>query len=216
MPCKRTPLLVLSLASIVTLAACRKEGSRSPPVEASAASEVEPAAAPEAAQPAPAKDKPLRAPDVEYDPSPPLVVNAMLDLGRVSSADVVFDLGCGDGRIVIAAAKRGARGVCIDIDPVRIEESRRNAAQAGVSERITFHTQDLFESDLSSATVVMLFLYPDVNERLRPKLLSELKPGVRVVSHWHDMGSWKAEKIVPITADNEPRNLYFWTIPKRD
>lgn len=214
MQCPRTQFLILSLALSVTLVACRKEGLRSPPVEATAAPPVEAPATPQTAEP-PAKDAPLRAPDVEYDPSPPLVVNAMLDLGRVSANDVVFDLGCGDGRIVIAAAKRGARGVCIDIDPVRIEESRRNAAEAGVSERITFHTQDLFESDLASATVVMLFLYPDVNERLRPKLLAELDPGVRVVSHWHDMGSWKAEKTVPITADGEPRNLYLWTIAKR-
>ena len=138
----------------------------------------------------------------------------MMRLAGVSASDVVYDLGCGDGRVVIAAVKRyGARGVCIDIDPARIEESRRNAAKAGVAERIAFRTQDLFDSDLQGATVVMLFLWPEVNLRLRPKLLRELRPGTRVVSHWHDMGDWKPERIVHLSPGGRPRPLYLWTMP---
>ena len=134
----------------------------------------------------------LRAPDVRYEPSGPEVVEAMLRLGKVAARDVVYDLGCGDGRIVIAAVReRGARGVCVDIDPQRIAESRDNARAAGVADRIQFRNQDLFTTDIGDATVVMLFLYPDLNLKLRPKLWKELKPGTRVVSHWHDMGDWK-------------------------
>jgi SAM-dependent methyltransferase len=155
----------------------------------------------------------LREPDVHYDPSPPEVVRAMLELGKVQASDVVYDLGCGDGRIVIAAVReRGARGVCIDIDPVRVAESRKNAERAGVHEKIEFRTEDLFVSDLSDATVVMLFLFPDVNLKLRPKLLRELDPGDRVVSHWHDMGDWVPDTTVTIDAKNRPRPLYLWNI----
>jgi tRNA A58 N-methylase Trm61 len=137
----------------------------------------------------------------------------MLQLANVTNNDVVYDLGCGDGRIVVAAAKeRGARGVCIDIDAERIRESRENARQAGVEDRITFITQDLFDAHLEPATVVMLFLWPDVNLRLRPKLWRELTPGTRVVSHYHDMGDWKADRVVRVEAGGRSRPIYLWRI----
>jgi len=155
-----------------------------------------------------------RAPDVPYEPSPQDVVRAMLDLGQVDASDLVYDLGCGDGRIVIAAVKqRGARGVCVDIDPQRIRESRENAARAGVADRIRFVTQDLFETELKDASVVMLFLWPEVNLRLRPKLRAELRPGSRIVSHWHDMGDWKPDARVEVVADQRERPIFAWVIP---
>ena len=168
--------------------------------------------APRAAEPA----EPKRETDVPYDPSPPEVVTAMLRLGDVRSGDVVYDLGCGDGRIVIAAVKRaGVRGVCVDIDPERIRESRANAEREGVADRITFLTEDLFEVDLRDASVVMLFLWPKVNLELRPKLMRELAPGTRVVSHWHDMGDWKPDETLSVDAGGRSRPVYLWTIPER-
>jgi ubiquinone/menaquinone biosynthesis C-methylase UbiE len=136
----------------------------------------------------------------------------MLKLGGVRRDDVVYDLGCGDGRIVITAAREiGARGVGIDIDPERIKEARENARKAGVGRRVEFRNADLFESDIREATVVMLYLFPWVNLKLRPKLLSELKPGTRIVSHSHDMGDWKPEKEIEV----EGHAVYFWTVPPR-
>jgi SAM-dependent methyltransferase len=158
-----------------------------------------------------------RPPDVRYEPSETEVVQVMLQLADVKPRDVVYDLGCGDGRIVIAAVRQapGARGVCVDIDPRRIAESRENARQAGVSERIEFLTRDLLATDLSRATVVMLFLSGDLNLKLRPKLLRELKPGARVVSHWHDMGDWKPQQTVAVSPGGRERPVYLWTIPTR-
>ncbi|HWR51232.1 MAG TPA: methyltransferase domain-containing protein [Bryobacteraceae bacterium] len=151
-----------------------------------------------------------RAPDVRYEPSSPEIVSAMLKLADVKAGDLVYDLGCGDGRIVIAAARDfGARGVGIDIDPERIREARENARKAGVNGRVEFRNEDLFEADIRKATVVMLYLYPWVNLKLRPKLLRELKPGTRIVSHSHDMGDWKPEKEIEAGGST----LYFWTIP---
>ena len=163
-------------------------------------------AAPLVAQEAPAK----RVPDVRYEPSTPEIVTAMLKLANVKRGDVVYDLGCGDGRIVITAAQKyGTRGVGIDIDPQRIKEAQENARKAGVTRRVKFLNQDLFEADIKEATVVMLYLLPWVNLRLRPKLWSDLKPGTRVVSHSHDMGDWKPEKEVQAGGDT----IYYWTIP---
>jgi len=157
-----------------------------------------------------------RAPDVPYVPTPDLVVQEMLRLASVKAGDVVYDLGCGDGRIVIAAAKQyGARGVGIDINPERIKESNENTARAGVGDRVRFTAQDLFEADLSDATVVTLYLLPSVNLKLRPKLLRELKPGTRVVSHAFRMGDWKPEKSVKLKADGIERTIYLWTVPAR-
>jgi len=150
-----------------------------------------------------------RTPDVGFVPTPDDVVAGMLRLANVKRGDVVYDLGSGDGRIVIQAAKRyGARGVGIDIDPERIEEASRNARAAKVSDRVRFLNQDLFESDLSEATVVTLYLLPRLNLRLRPKLLAELKPGTRVVSHGFDMGDWKPDRVAQVGSTT----IYLWTI----
>jgi len=129
--------------------------------------------------------------------------------------DVLYDLGCGDGRIVITAAKRfGIRGVGIDIDPDRIAEAQENARQAGVADRVKFIKGDLFDADIKEATVVTLYLLPEVNLRLRPKLLSELKPGTRIVSHNYDMGDWKPERSAKLTVDGTEHVVYAWTIAK--
>ncbi len=160
--------------------------------------------------PVSAEQKQLRPPDVRYEPSSPAQTMAMLRLAKVTRRDVVYDLGCGDGRVVIAAAKHfGARGVGIDIDPERIKESKENARKAGVSRRVEFRNEDLFEADIREATVVTLYLWPWINLKLRPKLLSELKPGTRVVSHFHDMGDWPPEKEIEV----EGHRIYLWTIP---
>ncbi len=149
--------------------------------------------------------------DVPYEPSSEEVVKAMLEIAQVGKDDLVYDLGCGDGRIVIAAAqKTGAHGVGIDLDPERIKESLENARKANVTNQVQFFQQDLFETDISKATVVMLYLWPEVNLKLRPKLLRELKPGTRVVSHSHDMGSWKHDQTMR-TPDGH--RVYFWVIP---
>src|SRR5258708_37609113 len=138
---------------------------------------------------------PLRRPDVPFQPSPKDVVIAMLQLAKVTKDDVVYDLGSGDGRILIAAAQLyGARGVGIDIDPKRIREGLTNARREGVLNRVQFRNEDLFQATIGEATVVTLFLWPKVNLRLRPKLWRELKPGTRVVSYCWDMGDWKPEK----------------------
>jgi SAM-dependent methyltransferase len=149
--------------------------------------------------------------DVPYEPSSEEVVKAMLEIAQVGKDDLVYDLGCGDGRIVIAAAqKTGAHGVGVDLDPERIKESLENARKANVTNRVQFFQRDLFETDISKATVVMLYLWPEVNLKLRPKLLRELKPGTRVVSHSHDMGSWKHDQTMR-TPDGH--RVYFWVIP---
>jgi SAM-dependent methyltransferase len=149
--------------------------------------------------------------DVPYEPSSEEVVGVMLEIAKVGTNDLVYDLGCGDGRIVIAAAKKaGARGVGVDLDPERIKESIENARKANVTERVQFFLQDLFQTEIGKATVVMLYLWPEVNLKLRPKLFRELKPGTRVVSHSHDMGSWEPDQT--ITA-SEGHRVHFWVIP---
>ena len=148
---------------------------------------------------------------VRYEPSPPQVVSAMLELGAVGSNDVVYDLGCGDGRIVIEAARRyGARGVCVDIDPERIAEARANAAEAGVAHRIRFLQEDLLQTDLRGATVVMLFLSLDMNLKLRPRLERELPAGTRVVSHWHRMGDWPPERTVYVQGPARANEVFLF------
>jgi cyclopropane fatty-acyl-phospholipid synthase-like methyltransferase len=152
----------------------------------------------------------LPASSVPYVPTTPTIVDAMLKLANVTKRDVVYDLGCGDGRIVIAAAKQyGAHGVGVDIDPDRIAEARANAKAAGVEALVTFRVEDLFQTDLKNATVVTLYLLPSVNKRLMPKLRSELKKGARVVSNSFDMGSeWPADLRVPI----EHTAIFLWKI----
>ena len=148
---------------------------------------------------------------VRYEASPAPVVSAMLELAQVTENDVVFDLGCGDGRIVIAAAKRyAARGVCVDIDPRRIAEARENAADAGVAQKIEFRTEDLMGSDLRGATVVTLFLSYDFNLVLQPKLERELPPGTRIVSHWHRMGDWPLQGTVHVRGADRGNDVFLY------
>jgi SAM-dependent methyltransferase len=150
--------------------------------------------------------------DVPYVPTPNPVVDGMLKLAGVSSGDTVYDLGCGDGRIVIAAAKAyGAKGVGVDINPERIEEARSNARSAKVEDKVRFEENDLFKANIANATVVTLYLLPDVNLRLKAKLLKELKPGTRIVSHSFDMGDWKPEKEERV----EGRQIFLWTVPTK-
>ena len=148
---------------------------------------------------------------MRYEPSAPEVVSAMLELAQVTEKDTVVDLGCGDGRIPIEAVKRyGARAVCVDIDPRRIEDARNNAAAAGVSDRIEFREQDAMKTDLKGATVVTLFLSPDLNLALRPRLENELPAGTRVVSHWHRMGDWPPEREIKIQAAGRTSELFLF------
>lgn len=154
--------------------------------------------------------------DVPYVPTPENVVEKMLDLADVNSGDYVIDLGSGDGRIVIAAAKRGATGHGIDLDPDRISEARDNASDAEVSERIMFIEGNIFETDFSNASVITMYLLPTVNEKLRPELLEKLEPGTRVVSHSFDMNEWEADKKVVVENNgSSSHDIYFWVIPAK-
>ncbi len=151
-----------------------------------------------------------RSPDVHFVPTPHEVVAKMLEVTDVAEDDLLYDLGSGDGRIVITAArKRGARGIGIDIDPERIRESRANARDSGVTELVEFRQADLFETDLSKATVVTLYLLPSLNLKLRPKLYRELRPGTRVVSNSFDMGDWKPDSTLTVGS----HAVFYWMIP---
>jgi SAM-dependent methyltransferase len=154
-----------------------------------------------------------QAPEVPYVPTPEAAVTAMLELAGVKSGDVVYDLGSGDGRIVISAIRdHGAsRAVGVDINPDRVNEANENARRARVEDKAEFRQGDLFDADIGEATVVTLYLLPSVNERLKPKLLSELKPGTRIVSHAFDMGDWKPEKEIEAAGTT----LYLWVVPER-
>ena len=153
----------------------------------------------------------VRTPDVPYVPTPHKVVDAMLRMAKVGRNDVLYDLGSGDGRIPIAAARkyRIARGVGIDIDQDRIDEANRNRIKAGVGERVSFINGDLFDMDLSKATVITLYLLPRLNLKLIPKLLKEAKPGTRIVSHGFGMGSWKPEQALEVRGTS----IYLWIVP---
>jgi len=154
-----------------------------------------------------------QAPDVIYVPTPYEVVDEMLRLAGVKKGDVLYDLGSGDGRIPVTAAKEfGIRAVGIDIDPQRIEEAKENARKNGVTGLVQFRQEDLFRANFREATVVTLYLLPDLNVKLRPKLLAELKPGSRIVSHQFDMGTWKPERKVELNG----RTIYLWTVPKKE
>ena len=143
--------------------------------------------------------------------TPPDVVDRMLALAQVSARDVVYDLGCGDGRIVIAAARAGARGVGVDIDPARIDEARDNARLAGVEHLVTFRVEDARTTDVSEATVVALYLVSALNVQLRPRLTAQLRPGARIVSHNFPMGDWEPDRVdVFRSADGQMRTLYLW------
>ena len=150
-------------------------------------------------------------PQAPFVPTPADVVDRMLELAEIRPSDVVYDLGCGDGRIVIAAAQRhGARGVGVDIDPQRIEEARRNAKAAGVAHLVTFRVGDALETDVSAATVVTLYLVASLNARLRPRLMSQLRPGARIVSHNFPIGDWEPERVDTFrSADGQTRTLFL-------
>jgi len=154
-----------------------------------------------------------RDPDVIYVPTPHAVVDAMLAMANVRDGDVLYDLGSGDGRIPVAAAQKfDVRAVGIDIDPQRIREANANAQQAGVTDKVSFRQEDLFKTDFSDATVVTLYLLDRLNEKLRPRLLAELKPGTRIVSHAFRMGDWEPEKSQEVNGSM----IYFWTVPERN
>jgi SAM-dependent methyltransferase len=153
--------------------------------------------------------EPARTPDVVYVPTPEAVVDEMLRVAKVGPQDVLYDLGSGDGRIPITAARRfGTRGLGIDIDPQRVREARANAERAKVADKVRFVEGDLFELDLSEATVITLYLLPALNMRLRPRLLA-LKPGTRIVSHDFSMGDWEPEEVLTVGY----KTVYFWTVP---
>ena len=170
-------------------------------------------AAEESPSPAnPQKPEAVRIPDVIYVPTPQEVVDKMLLMAAVKEGDVLYDLGSGDGRIVVTAAKRyKVRGVGIDIDPQRIREAQENARVAGVTDLVQFRNEDLFQTNISEATVVTLYLLESLNEKLRPKLLRDLKPGTRIVSHAFRMGSWEPER----TEEVNGNMIYYWTVPAK-
>jgi precorrin-6B methylase 2 len=149
--------------------------------------------------------------DVPYVPTPDFVVARMIELAQVGKDDYVIDLGSGDGRIAIAAAKKGARALGVDINPERIREANANAAKAGVTDRVTFRQENLFETRISDANVITMYLLPRVNLDLRPRLLDELRPGTRIVSHAFDMGDWLADHHERL----ENRDVYLWIIPAK-
>jgi precorrin-6B methylase 2 len=219
---QRTICLLALCVSIS--AACAQSGERAqaqspaPPTQSTSVATSTQTAAPASAQTGtgqtstPQTTNQLREPDVIYVPTPPDVVAAMLKVANIKKGDVLYDLGSGDGRIPITAAQKfGVRAVGIDINPERIKEANENAQKAGVTDRVKFLNEDLFEADISEATVVTLYLLDCLNEKLRPKLLRELRPGTRIVSHSFRMGEWQPEQ----TIDVNGRMVYFWTIPAR-
>jgi SAM-dependent methyltransferase len=212
------PMLACLLFALLPLTAgCRDQQPDG--AGGTTAAEAVPTAAPvvAATEPEPATDTrdlppAAREPDVIYVPTPEPVVDAMLNLAEVKEGDVLYDLGSGDGRIPIAAARRfKVRGVGIDINPVRIKEARENAEKAGVTDLVTFKQADLFEEDFSEASVVTLYLLESLNEKLRPRLLAELKPGTRIVSHSFGMGDWTPEQTIQV----DGRTIHRWTVPER-
>ena len=151
--------------------------------------------------------------DVPYVPTPQIVVEKMLDMANIGQGDYVMDLGSGDGRIVIAAAKRGATGLGVDLDPERIGEARNNARENNVTDRVMFKKQDIFKTDISSASAITMYLLSSVNRQLRPTLMENLDPGTPVVSHRFDMGDWEADSVYTVTVDDRSHSVYLWIIP---
>lgn len=155
----------------------------------------------------------LRRPDIAFIPMPQAAIDALLEALQVNESDVIYDLGCGDGQVLVTAARTyKSRGVGVDIDPVRIEQARSNAEQAGVGDRLTFREADLFESRFEDASIVVLYLLPHLNLRIRPALFEQLKGGTRIVSIDFDMDDWEPEKIIKLDIEEET-TVYFWTIP---
>lgn len=158
----------------------------------------------------PGVGKPERKPDIHYVPTPEPVVEEMLRTANVGKGDIIYDLGCGDGRIVITAAqKHGAKGIGIDIDPQRIAEAKENAKKAGVEDKVTLKVADLFKSDFSDASVISLYLLSSLNVKLRPKILAETKPGTRIVSHAFSMGDWEPDAHKTVNSND----VYYWVVP---
>ncbi len=157
-----------------------------------------------------------KAPDAPFVPTPMPVVERMLELAKVSKDDVVFDLGSGDGRMVITAAQRyGARGVGVEINPVWVRYARRDAEQAGVTDRVTFRIEDLFAIDLREATVVTLYLLPWMNRKLAPRFRAELRPGTRIVSHEYGIGDWPPDHSEQMFVNGERHVIHVWTVRER-
>lgn len=200
--------VLLLAAALAGAAACSQE--RAAGTANNSATAVAPASQ-TVATPVPKKDL-----DVPYVPTPQTVVDEMLAMAEVNGNDLLYDLGSGDGRIPITAAKKfGTRGVGIDLNPVRIREANENAKEAGVTDKVRFIEGDLFDQDFSEATVVTLYLLPDVNLKLRPKLLA-MKPGTRVVSHNYNMGDWEPEKMKEMKSpDGVEHYIYFWRVPDK-
>lgn len=213
----RLALCCLLSLSLPFAAGCSDRADTASPTDATATTPPV-VAATEPANTAPADattatPQPKKAPDVIYVPTPQPVVDAMLDLAEVKKGDVLYDLGSGDGRIPITAAKRfGVRAVGIEINPERIREANANAQKEGVTGLVTFKEEDLFVTDFSEATVVTLYLLDRLNEQLRPRLLAELKPGTRIVSHAFRMGDWEPEQTVEVGSST----IYRWTVPERE
>jgi precorrin-6B methylase 2 len=149
--------------------------------------------------------------DVIYVPTPQEVVDRMLEMAQVKAGDYMIDFGCGDGRMVVTAAKRGARGYGVDINPQRIKEANENAQKAGVTDKVQFKIANLFEEDLSKADVMAMYLLTDINLRLRPKILNDMKPGTRIVSHAFDMGDWEPDQKDTVSG----KNVFFWIVPAK-
>ena len=159
---------------------------------------------------------PQKTPDVQFVPTDEKIVTKMLEMAQVTKTDHLIDLGSGDGRIVITAAKRyGARGMGVEIDPALVQKARENAQAAGVADRATFVEGDLFEANIRDATVITMYLLPDLNMRLRPKLLNDLKPGTRIVSHNYDLGDWKPARTATVSVGGIEHTVYFWVVPPR-
>ncbi|MGF1541566.1 MAG: class I SAM-dependent methyltransferase [Pleurocapsa sp.] len=172
---------------------------------------------PQTQQPSiPVQNRPTtNVPDVPYVPTPENVVNQMLELANVSGDDILYDLGSGDGRIPITAAQKyGTRGTGVEIAPELVQLSQENAEAAGVADNVEFLQQDLFQTDIRDATVVTLYLLPDVNLELRSKLLQELEPGTRVVSHDFDMGEWQPEQVIRVQSGTRQHTIYYWVVPE--
>lgn len=157
----------------------------------------------------------LRRPDIAFIPTPQAAIETLIQVLQINESDVIYDLGCGDGQILITAALRcGARGVGIDIDPVRVREAQAKAEVLGVGDRVQFQEADLFTSRFEEASIVVLYLLPHLNLRLRPALFEQLQPGTRIVSIDFDMGDWLPENVIKLDIEEES-TLYFWTIPER-
>ncbi|HKO63374.1 MAG TPA: class I SAM-dependent methyltransferase [Pyrinomonadaceae bacterium] len=206
--------LKLSLIPLLIIAASIASGCRNQPSAATQATPTPSVTASPISAASPEASRPKL--DVPYVPTPESVVAKMLELAKVNKNDVVYDLGSGDGRIVITAAqKHGARGVGYDIDPQRIKEANANAQTAKVTDRVRFVQGDLFQADLSEASVVTLYLLPEINLKLRPKLLKELKPGTRIVSHNYGLGDWDPIRTETIDTGTGEHLVFYWVVPPK-